>query len=255
MNELARKIFQRRTELGLTQQAISEVSGVAKETISNAENGMTPQPLNRRKIERALGWMSGSIDAILAGGNETLLEEVEAETHHHESDLRTEILSFGRGLVDYGRDLTAAGGHDAAAVDFARAHLAAQIGADLIWMLVGGTDADAAPAAAKPAPENLAVPKKQTQAKTYPKPSPEVTLSGLRKAAGLSIEDLLDRIHAATDANYTQEAIDDLENGRGDYDRELVAAIETAYGLPHGSVHQRTTPAVAPAVAKQEGTK
>lgn len=60
----------RRDALGLTQAELGTRAGVATQTVWRFEQGGRPSRHSSSwsKIERALGWLSGSIDAILDGG-------------------------------------------------------------------------------------------------------------------------------------------------------------------------------------------
>lgn len=62
----------RRGELGMTWDEVAEIAGVTASTLfRNASNPNGPRTTTRKGIERALRWESGSVDAILAGGNPT----------------------------------------------------------------------------------------------------------------------------------------------------------------------------------------
>lgn len=65
---VARLVINRRGELGLTQQELADRAQVDIKTIYNLESGERwPQARNRFKIERALGWVAGSLDALAEG--------------------------------------------------------------------------------------------------------------------------------------------------------------------------------------------
>jgi transcriptional regulator with XRE-family HTH domain len=56
------------------QSDLAERSGVSVRTISLVENGQrVPNPVTLRKLELALEWAPGSVDAILNGGRATEL--------------------------------------------------------------------------------------------------------------------------------------------------------------------------------------
>ncbi|MGW5259609.1 helix-turn-helix transcriptional regulator [Microbispora sp. NPDC004025] len=64
----ARHVISRRGELGLTQQQLATRADVDIKTIYNLESGERwPQARNRFKIEQALGWAPGALDALAAG--------------------------------------------------------------------------------------------------------------------------------------------------------------------------------------------
>lgn len=65
----------RRTELGdLSQGDLAAKAGVVRNTVAKLEKGLKLEESAETKIERALGWRLGSIDAIRGGGEPTLLE-------------------------------------------------------------------------------------------------------------------------------------------------------------------------------------
>ena len=74
---LAQLIKERRLELGLTQAEVHSAGGPAPATLYLLENGcrtsFSPQIL--RRLERALGWRTGSIRRVLAGGRPALIGE------------------------------------------------------------------------------------------------------------------------------------------------------------------------------------
>lgn len=53
--ELASQVRARRVELDMTQTDLAKAAGVARQTISNLENGMAPQESNLRAILSVLG--------------------------------------------------------------------------------------------------------------------------------------------------------------------------------------------------------
>lgn len=67
---LASLARQRRDDLGLTQAELGQLAGTATQTVHRFEQGNKPtrHSSSWSKIERALGWLPGSIDAILDGG-------------------------------------------------------------------------------------------------------------------------------------------------------------------------------------------
>lgn len=67
---LGRNIREHRTALGLTQTQLAEAAGVAVSTVQNFEAGRESKrvPPSLTKIERALGWATGSSSDILNGG-------------------------------------------------------------------------------------------------------------------------------------------------------------------------------------------
>jgi transcriptional regulator with XRE-family HTH domain len=67
LGKIARR---RREELGLTQAEVAGLAGIATQTVHRLEKGVRPSRYTSSwsKLERALGWLPGSIDAILEGG-------------------------------------------------------------------------------------------------------------------------------------------------------------------------------------------
>lgn len=62
----------RRAELGLSRAAAAKKAGIDVGTLRSAElNERWPQDVNRAKIEQALGWAPGSLEAIRDGGEPT----------------------------------------------------------------------------------------------------------------------------------------------------------------------------------------
>lgn len=58
-------VIDRRAELGLTQERLAAEANVAVRTIRSLERGEAhPQPVTRRKIEKALGWKPGEFRRI-----------------------------------------------------------------------------------------------------------------------------------------------------------------------------------------------
>lgn len=82
---------ERRGELDLTLDEVAARAGVSTETLRQAANGRRMRTNNKKKIERALEWEYGSIDAIDAGNPPTRLSEQEArsrEASRYPPDLR-----------------------------------------------------------------------------------------------------------------------------------------------------------------------
>lgn len=65
-----------------------------------------------------------------------------------------------------------------------------------------------------------------------PVPSPHISLGDLRRAVGLTLDQLLDRIEANDYPRPTRGAISALENGHRGGSAALLEAIASAYGLP-----------------------
>lgn len=71
---LANAVIERRTQLGLTQQDVQAAGGPATATLRNIEgaHNTTYRKVILSRLEKALGWKSGSVRAILAGGEATV---------------------------------------------------------------------------------------------------------------------------------------------------------------------------------------
>lgn len=54
-SEYGTMIRQQRIARGLSQSALASLAGVSRNTVSNAENGQSPSPHTRRRIDTALG--------------------------------------------------------------------------------------------------------------------------------------------------------------------------------------------------------
>lgn len=69
---LARRVRQRRMELGLSVRAAAKVAGIDRDTWSKLEDGTrATQDRNYNAIERTLEWPQGEIDSILKQQNVT----------------------------------------------------------------------------------------------------------------------------------------------------------------------------------------
>lgn len=81
----------RRDELGMSQQDLANAAGVGLSSVGRLERGQIIAPKIEKRIEEALGWRRGSIDAIRAGREPTLLDEPEPEPepeHDEDAELR-----------------------------------------------------------------------------------------------------------------------------------------------------------------------
>jgi len=76
-NRLAELVLARRRELGLSQMALADKAGVHVTTIRHLEAGRVANelPRSRNQIEPELGWAGGSFEAVLNGGEPTLVDE------------------------------------------------------------------------------------------------------------------------------------------------------------------------------------
>lgn len=74
---LAEKVTKRRNELGLTQGQVQSADGPSVATMRLIEGALQTSYRGNilGRLERALRWKPGSVDAILGGGEPTLLAE------------------------------------------------------------------------------------------------------------------------------------------------------------------------------------
>jgi hypothetical protein len=67
-------IEDRRLDLEMSWTEVAETARIAAVTLRNIRRGRNqPSALNKRRLENALRWTPGSVDAILAGGEPTTL--------------------------------------------------------------------------------------------------------------------------------------------------------------------------------------
>lgn len=71
---LAEEVTKRRIDLGMTQQDVQAAGGPAQSTLRHIEGAHqdTYRKVVLRRLEKALAWEAGSVDAILAGGEPTV---------------------------------------------------------------------------------------------------------------------------------------------------------------------------------------
>ncbi|WP_158712308.1 hypothetical protein [Streptomyces sp. NRRL F-5135] len=87
LEKLGREVDLRITELGLEYAEVARAAEISVETLSKIRRGARARAVTYRRLERALRWESGSVDAILKGGvprktpdDADLSAEVEVET-------------------------------------------------------------------------------------------------------------------------------------------------------------------------------
>lgn len=78
---------------------------------------------------------------------------------------------------------------------------------------------------------------------------PLVSLQALRKVAGLTIDQLIDKIEVVSDRRYTRGAISGVERGHRGASVELLRDMERAYGI---DIHSITTDYQPRAAAARE---
>ncbi len=80
---LADAIEKRRLDLDLTWKELAELAGISTTTLENIRRGRLPRARTRRRIEDALGWEHGSINAVLGGGQPTVAEQGSPEDEQY----------------------------------------------------------------------------------------------------------------------------------------------------------------------------
>lgn len=75
-----------------------------------------------------------------------------------------------------------------------------------------------------------------------PVPAPHISLGHLRKAFGLTLDQLADRIEANGYRRPTRGALSGLENGHRGGSADLLEAIASAYGLPAQAINTTYVP-------------
>lgn len=96
--QLAQHMDARRSALGKRWADVAADAGLTTEglrTIRKSDADI--RPLSKQGIERALGWAQGSVDAILAGGEPTLINVMVGRDT--ESPLRSQLYVWV-GLID-----------------------------------------------------------------------------------------------------------------------------------------------------------
>lgn len=69
-----------------------------------------------------------------------------------------------------------------------------------------------------------------------------MSLKNLRYAAGFTLDELRDRLQEVTGRTYTRGALSAVENGHRGASADLIAGLETAYGLPAGAIDTNYKP-------------
>ena len=81
--DLARFVTERRTELGLSQKQAAKAANVGLEFWGRIElaRKQAVRRMNIYKIEDVLGWERGSVEAIISGGEPSLVPQAEEEAY------------------------------------------------------------------------------------------------------------------------------------------------------------------------------
>lgn len=98
----------RADELGMGWVDIADEAGIRVETLRSLRRGNNqPSRTTKRKLDRALGWKLGSIDAVLAGGDPTPLQEPARQeaVPAERNDTGPELTALARELIEQGERL------------------------------------------------------------------------------------------------------------------------------------------------------
>lgn len=87
-NRLDLAMDARRLSLNLEWRDLAAEAGVSYETLRALRRAGNAAPLTKRRVEEALRWTPGSIDAVLAGGEPTLAESLESAPGYDVNELR-----------------------------------------------------------------------------------------------------------------------------------------------------------------------
>lgn len=120
---LGKRMRLQRLRLGLTQAQVAEqAGGLSKRTVINYEQGRIPTdddvPGGYYRIEPVIGWAPGSVDAVLDGGEPTLMQS-RAEPADGSIDaalsLFPQVAAFGQLCTNAGAGLEERAAFDEAA--------------------------------------------------------------------------------------------------------------------------------------------
>lgn len=75
LTRLAQAVKARRLQLGLARKKAADEVGMSKDTWQRVEEAKPVRALNYAKIDRVLGWATGTCEAVGDGGNPVLAEE------------------------------------------------------------------------------------------------------------------------------------------------------------------------------------
>lgn len=78
LEALAAHVERRISELGLEYAAVARTAGFSDETLSKIRKGIKARAATYRKLERALRWEAGSVQAVLDGGAPISAAEAES---------------------------------------------------------------------------------------------------------------------------------------------------------------------------------
>lgn len=91
--QLDKAMNDRRLQLRMTWNDLAKAAGISDVTLRAIRRGDNqPSPLTRRRIEDALQWTHGSIEAVLADGEPTPIEQAPADEREPTlAELRAEL--------------------------------------------------------------------------------------------------------------------------------------------------------------------
>lgn len=99
-------MHERRLQLGLRWKDVASQADITEQTLRQIRNGANEmRDLTRQGVERALGWQSGSVQAVMEGGEPELASSDSASAPSSGAD---EIHLVGpiEGLLEEGEELT-----------------------------------------------------------------------------------------------------------------------------------------------------
>lgn len=102
---LDRAMDTRRLDLDLNWNDVAAAARISVATLRAIRSGANrPAPLTKRRLEAALRWSSGSIDALLAGGEPTPVESARNRQSAQDREL-SEIRRLAEDLAERARRL------------------------------------------------------------------------------------------------------------------------------------------------------
>jgi transcriptional regulator with XRE-family HTH domain len=91
---------ERRVDLDLTWRELADAARMSEPALRAIRRGTyAPSTRTRRRLERAIGWQQGSIDAVLAGGEPTTVDPLEAL---NDDELRLLREAIARAVAELG---------------------------------------------------------------------------------------------------------------------------------------------------------
>ena len=97
-NRLDLAMDARRLSLNLEWRDLAKAAGVSYETLRALRRAGNAAPLTKRRVEEALRWKPGSVDAVLAGGQPTPVRP-EPESRYDRDELNKLLAEMDRILA------------------------------------------------------------------------------------------------------------------------------------------------------------